>query len=143
MKALLAIGSNFGDRAFKIMRAVDFLVSISNPLASSGLYESKDCHGTGKKYMNLVLEMETDLTCDALNAKIKQYERDNGRDEDARKRGEVPVDIDIVYADGAVLRPFDFNADYFKAGLKKLSDVQPRSDLVGTKAAEFTDSKKR
>ena len=120
MKAVLVIGSNIGNRVENIKKAICFLENYCMIIRQSGVYESKDCLGSGKRYMNCVLELETLLNEDILSAEIKKYELSAGRTIEGKKRGEVAIDIDIVIWENTILRPSDFNSLYFKLGFTKL-----------------------
>ena len=62
----------------------------------------------------------TKLGYDELNLRLKRYETEAGRTDEARRRGEVAVDIDIVMMDDAIVRPRDAAQDYFKIGFSQL-----------------------
>ncbi|MDE6338577.1 MAG: hypothetical protein K2K97_02170, partial [Muribaculaceae bacterium] len=53
----------------------------------------------------------------------KNYEKENGRNAEARKRGDVPIDIDIVVWNGEVVREHDFVCNFFRIGLRTLRSV--------------------
>lgn len=123
MKALVVVGSNCGDREDRVASAISFLRLHGNITAQSGIYESEDCLGTGRKYMNAVLELESALDEEEINSRCKEYERNCGRDQECRKRGEVPVDIDVVVYGEEVRRLMDYNSAYFKKGLDLLQPI--------------------
>lgn len=120
MEALIVIGSNCGNREERVETAFRFLKSLGTVISCSDIYESQDCLGSGKKYLNSVLKLDTELPYRLLAAKLKEYEVSTGRDEEARRRGDVPVDIDIVVWNGKIMREKDFNSSYFKRGLAEL-----------------------
>ena len=72
------------------------------------------------KYMNAVISGFTDIPFETLNASLKEYELSHGRDSESRRRGEVPIDIDIVKWNGNIIRPRDYSADYFRKGLAEI-----------------------
>lgn len=121
MKAVLVLGSNHGDRMGNIKKAIEYVGNVSTVVELSEIYESPDCLGSGKKYLNAVLVIETAMEENALNCKFKMYEERNGRNEMMRNIGEVPIDIDIVIVGEAVRRPKDFNSAYFKKGFERLT----------------------
>ena len=55
-----------------------------------------------------------------LEAMLKACEVMEGRTSDARAAGRVPLDIDVVIADGRVLRPDDFKRYFFRQGYEEL-----------------------
>lgn len=70
--------------------------------------------------MNAVLSGYSDIPFEKLNKDLKAYELKHGRDSEARRKGEVPIDLDIVKWDGEILRPRDYAADYFRKGLTEI-----------------------
>lgn len=120
MTALLVLGSNCGPRRENILKALESLRLHCRICRVSPIYESPDCLGSGKQYLNAVVEVDTELDIEALGHLIKKYERGAGRDEESRRRQDVPIDIDIVTCNGYVCRPADFHAAYFQEGLGKM-----------------------
>ena len=120
MTALLSVGSNFGNRQLSVECAIAFISSFIKVLRRTPIYESPDCYGSECRYMNAVLEIETELTEESLNSKFKAYEAECGRDAQSRESGEVCVDIDIVKWGDALRRHSDFKARYFQMGLRLL-----------------------
>ena len=47
-------------------------------------------------------------------------EYDFGRDSEARERGDVPLDVDIVLFDAEIVRPRDFSQSFFRIGYESL-----------------------
>lgn len=72
------------------------------------------------KYMNAVISGYIDIPFETLNANLKEYELKHGRDSEARKKGEVPIDLDIVRWNGEIIRPRDYASDYFRKGLTEI-----------------------
>lgn len=120
MKAVLVVGSNCINREDAVRDALKFIQSSFRVSRKSDVYESPDCLGSGKKYLNAVVEIEVTVPVDTLEKELKAYERRSGRTMDKKLKGEVPIDIDIVICDGEVCRVRDFNARYFKLGYEGL-----------------------
>lgn len=121
MVLTVVIGSNYGDRGANIKSALTRIGQIAKICSQSDIYETPDCLGTGLKYLNVVVGIEVaGLTLEAFQREMKELERHCGRNEEARKRGEVCIDIDIVLADGQVIRESDYRAAYFQKGYKEL-----------------------
>ena len=55
-----------------------------------------------------------------IDAAAGLYELNAGRDESARRRGDVPIDIDLMIWNGIVLRPRDMEREYFLRGFREL-----------------------
>lgn len=98
-KVYLGIGSNLGDREANLKGAVESIgESIGLVVKSSSVYETEPWgFNSEDKFLNMVLEVETDLSpSDVLNT-IHQIETKLGR-----IRGEVQyssrvIDIDIIF----------------------------------------------
>lgn len=114
--AIFSIGSNCGDRRLNVSRGIEWLSKHLTDFSSSPIYATPDCHGGIKEYLNAVARGFTFCTPIALNQLCKQYELECGRDEDMRKNGNVPIDIDLVVYNGEVVRPNDFKREFFKKG---------------------------
>lgn len=117
MNAIISIGSNCGDRKDNILKAIDYIKTIASIVSHSGIYESPDFTGTGKKYLNCIAEIETPLSFNKQRECFKAFEKECGRTPELKERGEVPVDIDIIVWGNEILRNKDYNSSYFKAGL--------------------------
>lgn len=120
MTGILVIGSNYGLRENALSRALDYLKLWGQISAKSDFYETPDMLGSGKIYLNAVVELQTSLEENELAVLLKEYETANGRDTEKRSRGDVPIDIDIVIWEGKVRRHKDFNAAYFKKGFNRI-----------------------
>ena len=92
----LAFGSNLGDRAGTIARAIDRLAAGGVvPLARSPLYETDPVTPDPQPdYLNAVLRAETALAAHALLALCLEVERTLGRRRPAG-RAQAPREIDI------------------------------------------------
>lgn len=118
----VVIGSNSGDREANIKKALISIEETARLCSRSRIYETPDCFGFGLKYLNIVIQIETgSLSLDVFQKKMKELERQCGRNEESRKRGEVCIDIDIVLVDTEILREADYKAAYFQKGYKELS----------------------
>lgn len=118
-KVTLSLGSNNGDRTAFVSDALGWLHRILSVINHSSIYETPELHGKGAPYMNAVVTGETDKEFSILNNAIKQYECSCGRNAETRKRGIVPIDIDIVIWNGEILRPADYNHSFFRIGFEE------------------------
>lgn len=130
-QVLISVSSNCGDRIRNCQDALVWLASVLKDTVSSSVYETEDisckknsccsaAHPEKPKYMNAVLSGYSDIPFEKLNKDLKAYELKHGRDSEARRKGEVPIDLDIVKWDGLILRPRDYAADYFRKGLTEI-----------------------
>ncbi|MBO4964888.1 MAG: 2-amino-4-hydroxy-6-hydroxymethyldihydropteridine diphosphokinase [Muribaculaceae bacterium] len=121
----LSLGSNCGDRHVNIRAAIDWLDTIAHVEQCSAIYETDSINGDGTKYCNCVLICSTELDVDKLDKTLKEYEIRAGRTAACRERGEVPIDLDIVIADGKIIRPRDYARSYFTHGLHLITTTTP------------------
>lgn len=70
--------------------------------------------------MNAVFSGYSYIPFEKLNENLKSYELQHGRDSEARRKGRVPIDLDIVKWNHEILRPRDYAADYFRKGLTEI-----------------------
>lgn len=124
-EVVLSIGSNVTPRYERVVDALSKLKGILEDCMASDIYETPEIHGIGRPYMNAVMTGTTNMSLDDLHQRTKQLELQAGRDAEARMRGEVYVDIDIVIWNREVIRPNDFRQTFFKIGAESLGILQP------------------
>jgi 2-amino-4-hydroxy-6-hydroxymethyldihydropteridine diphosphokinase len=104
-RAFLGIGSNLGDRLGSLQAAADRLASSEGVrlVASSRVYETEPVGGPDQpEFLNVVVEVDTDLTARELLTTCLGVERDLGRIRDVRW-GPRTVDVDLLIFDRAVI----------------------------------------
>ncbi|MCM1377321.1 MAG: 2-amino-4-hydroxy-6-hydroxymethyldihydropteridine diphosphokinase [Clostridium sp.] len=124
MEILVSIGSNTADRVKKLADAEECIRHRESKIEikeTTPFYETSPIGGGNEPYLNAVIRMETELKADAINKIFKEIEKEMGRTEETRNRGEVPIDIDLVIFGNEILRQRDYNTTYFQEGLKKLT----------------------
>lgn len=121
MKAIISLASNYGDKEAFLKRTVEEISKICDIIEYSGEYLTEPTDGTSAPYLNAVAIIESDDKLENLNKEFKQIEIRLGRDEESRRLKQVPCDIDIVEADGEVLRLKDSLQDYYRIGLQRLT----------------------
>lgn len=121
MRCLISLGSNVDDKECKMTQAVELLSKEVRILKCSSFYLTPALGGGKAPYLNAVAEIETDMDVERLNSGLKHMELSMGRDEESRKRGDVPIDLDVVEADGVVIRERDRRQSYFLIGLNEIS----------------------
>lgn len=119
-RVVISLGSNVEDRMARVAAAMTWIQSILRSTDCSGIYETDDFHPTGRKYCNAVMAGDTALSQGEIDAAAGLYELNAGRDESARRRGDVPIDIDLVIWNSTVLRPRDMEREYFLRGFREL-----------------------
>jgi 2-amino-4-hydroxy-6-hydroxymethyldihydropteridine diphosphokinase len=137
-RALLALGSNLGDR-IGFLRAA--LSSLPDLVACSPVYETDPVGGPEGQgpYLNMVVRLETDLTPHPLLEMCRRLEREAGR-ERRERWGPRTLDVDIIWIDGVTVDEPDLIVPHPRMNerpfvLAPLADVAP--DLV---AADWASS---
>lgn len=123
-RAIISLGSNCGDKAANVKSALEWLRACKDIelISSSGIYETPEIHGRDITYMNAVAAILFDMKADEMNSEFKKYEVSFGRTEDCRRSGMVPIDIDIVILNDVILRPQDYNSQFFSIGFDEIND---------------------
>jgi len=105
MEAFLGVGSNLGDRLANLQRAVDLLGASSGVRVrrSSRVWETDPVGGPPQpEFLNVVVEVDTDLDPLDLLRACNRVETDLGRTRDVRW-GPRTVDIDLLLIDGLTI----------------------------------------
>ena len=97
VRAFLSLGSNLGDRRALLRDAVD---SLPDVVAVSPVYETAPVGGPEQdNFLNLVVQLDTDLTPTQLLGVCHRIESSAERVRDVRW-GPRTLDIDIIWMDG-------------------------------------------
>ena len=100
MRAFLSIGSNLGDRRRYLRHAVETLPDV---VAVSPVYETDPIGGPPQdEYLNMVVELDTELTPNQLLGVCHRIEASAERTRDVRW-GPRTLDIDIIWIEGVTL----------------------------------------
>lgn len=99
----LALGSNLGDRARKLKRALDALAPGLTVAAVSRCYETEPAYVLEQpRFFNLACRAHTELTPMEVLRTVKRLEVELGR-EPGQRYGPRQVDIDLLLYDDLVL----------------------------------------
>ena len=71
-------------------------------------------------FTNQLAVIETTVPLIVVRSLLKSIERQLGRNEEDVSRGIVKLDLDLLCADGKVLRPDDWERDYFRSARDEL-----------------------
>lgn len=130
-KAVLCFGSNCGEREQTLLKALETIrATVGKPTASS-MYETPAVASVSSPayarhpYINMVVKVDTEMTESILEHTLKKAEADAGRDEECRRLGLVPLDIDIVVYDGKIVRPRDYAQSFFQIGYSQIGRIDP------------------
>lgn len=101
MRTFIGVGSNLGDRRQHLRDAVD---SLPDVVAVSGVYETDPVGGPANQgaYLNLVVELDTELSPSALLSVCHRIESAAHRVRDERW-GPRTLDLDIIWMDGVTM----------------------------------------
>ncbi len=125
----LSLGSNDGDREAHLRHALNFLDEICLASYASTAYESAALSSSRRDaspkphYLNAVALVEFEGELATLEAMLKACEVMEGRTSEARAEGRVPLDIDVVIADGEIKRPKDHALYFFRRGYEELLEL--------------------
>lgn len=100
-RVFLGLGSNMGDRLDNLRSAVSRLPDV---VAVSSVYETEPVGGPSGQapYLNLVVELDTELEARELMEIGRSLERDVGRVRTVRW-GPRPLDVDVLLVEGTVV----------------------------------------
>lgn len=130
-RAFLGLGSNLGDRARYLRDAIDSLAGV---VRVSPVYETEPVGGPGGQgaYLNVVVELDTDLTPRQLLGVCHRLEAAAGRVRDVRW-GPRTLDVDILWYGGRTIDEPDLQVPHPRMRRRRfvmapLADIAP--DLV-------------
>ena len=136
MKVYLGLGSNQSPE-FHIRQALDALYQRFENLRISPVYESAAVGFSGDNFLNLVVEVATELPVGELLQTLRTIENQNGRNRTAPRFSGRTLDIDILLygdavgvVDGVTLPRDEILENAFV--LKPLADLAP--DLMHPQA---------
>lgn len=99
----LSLGSNLGDRAAHLRRALAALGELGTVTAVSSLYETEPVEFTAQPwFLNCAVALETDLMPRQLLARVLALEQTMGRRR-AQPKGPRTIDIDILLFGNSVV----------------------------------------
>jgi 2-amino-4-hydroxy-6-hydroxymethyldihydropteridine diphosphokinase len=108
VRAYVGVGSNLGDRWAYLASAASFLgrsprVAV---LRASRVYDTAPIGPPQPRYLNAVLELETELTAKGLHAVLQMAENAAGRRRDGRRWSARTLDLDLLlFGDEIIVTP--------------------------------------
>lgn len=118
----ISIGSNTAGAPRFMEAAIAFLRTLLSNCLVSDLYCTKPLGAKPvNDYTNAVACGTSTLDPEQLNRQLKEFEAAQGRTKEESKKGNVVIDLDIVTADGEILRPRDYSALHFRIGYEQLN----------------------
>lgn len=135
-RVFLGLGANLGDRARNLRDAVD---SLPDVVAVSDVYETDPVGGPQQdRYLNLVVELDTDLSPRELLGVCHRLESAAGRVRDVRW-GPRTLDVDILWVDGVHVADPDLEIPHprmWERGFVLLPLAELDDDLVEAHAGD-------
>ena len=128
--AYIALGSNLGDRAANIKRALDMLSSLDgvSTVTPSGITETKPLGPKDQpNYLNTVAKITTTLTPEILYEKTAAIEDALGRDR-IEKWAERTIDLDILLYGDRIIQTPDLTIPHTQMHLRSFV-LQPLCEL--------------
>lgn len=103
MRAVVALGSNLGDRGANLEAGLEALRLLGIVTPSPLVMETPDESAQGPSYLNTVAQIETELDCPCrLLEALLRAELRLGRDRTAGRNAPRPLDLDLIHVEGVV-----------------------------------------
>lgn len=116
----VSLGSNVPNAHEQVLEAVLWLhETVLTDMRTSDTYCTPAHNATAPPYINAVAIGRSIYSVTELTTLLKRYEQAHG----PRLQHLVPIDMDVVVCDNAVLRPADFGQTYFTVGWKQLQNI--------------------
>ena len=120
VSVVISIGSNCEDKKAKVEEALIWLKSLLIQPKSSEIYETPCALKIGNCYMNAVISGFYQGDGMQLEEILKEKEKEMGRNEAARKKGEVLIDLDIVILNNEIVKNWDYRQTFFQIGYRDI-----------------------
>ncbi|HSI63496.1 MAG TPA: 2-amino-4-hydroxy-6-hydroxymethyldihydropteridine diphosphokinase [Candidatus Saccharimonadia bacterium] len=137
----IALGSNLGDRLHHLQEAAQLLCAVHPTMilrSAAPVYETDpvDCPEGSQSFLNTVVEVECNLEPLELLREMRAVEVKLGRPAEHRHHAPRTVDLDMLYADDAVLEHPDLTLPHPRMTLRRfvlqpLADIRPELVLPG------------
>ncbi len=131
-KAFLCLGGNLGDRLDNIEKALHLLSKTAGTVAkTSKIYETGAWGSNSKKsYLNMCIQLDTELDPKALIKKCLSIESTLGRKRGKTKNMDRTMDIDVLFFNNAIIHTKDLQIPHPRIELRKfvlvpLNDIAP------------------
>lgn len=94
---ILGIGSSSGDRLQHLQEVRQELESVFNtPIEVSPIYEGEPMGPAQNWFLNAICRIETEMDPEEILKKCKEVETEHGRDFDAPRWSDRPMDLDLI-----------------------------------------------
>ncbi|MBP5682031.1 MAG: 2-amino-4-hydroxy-6-hydroxymethyldihydropteridine diphosphokinase [Bacteroidales bacterium] len=126
----LSLGSNLGDRADNLRRAIEQIdASVGTVTMQSPIYETQSWGYSDEDYLNQTIEVETALPPLQLLQTVNSIESQMGRIRSGNGYEARPIDIDILFYDNEILDTPQLVIPHPKIALRRFV-LQPTADIA-------------
>ena len=73
-------------------------------------------------FLNQVAVAGTDVPLEGVRQALKGMEKQLGRMPDSKRKGEIPIDIDLLLWNGTILKPADWEKEYVQLLFRSVAD---------------------
>ena len=136
MRAVIALGSNLGDRESYIQSALKEMATFLTIERVSTLIETKPVGGPSQgDYLNAVVLGECELEAEELLKKLMEIEKNLGRVRE-EINGPRTIDLDIISMGDLVIQSENLSLPHPRAHLRRFVlepwlEVDPEAQLIG------------
>lgn len=121
-KLVICLGSNF-EKEKNMRSAADLLRGYFRSIRFSELVctEPVGLPASGP-FLNQMAIAGTDATLEEVKQVFKAMEASLGRTADSKRKGQVPIDIDLLRWNGRIVKPADWNKEYVRLLFRSFPD---------------------
>jgi 2-amino-4-hydroxy-6-hydroxymethyldihydropteridine diphosphokinase len=129
-RVFLLLGSNLGDRKLFLQQAIMHIAYDIGPTGRiSSVYETQSWGKTNEPdYLNMVVELETDLSAKTILVKILSIEHVMGRKRE-EKWGSRIIDIDILYYNHDIINEEGLNVPHPELHKRRFT-LEPLAEIA-------------
>jgi 2-amino-4-hydroxy-6-hydroxymethyldihydropteridine diphosphokinase len=120
-RAYLSLGSNIGDPLDNVLTAIGMIVETDgiHPAGIGSFYETQPQENPDQEwFVNTAIGVETELTAEELFRRLKEIEREMGREEGERYAPRL-IDIDLIFYDDRIIETPDLTVPHPKAARRR------------------------
>ena len=121
-KVILCLGSNTDCEA-NLRSAADLLRAYFGSIRFSEPIYTKPIGLPGSGlFLNQVAVAGTDASQEEVGLALKDMEKKLGRRSDSKRKGKIPIDIDLLLWNGPILKPADWEKEYVRRLFRSVAD---------------------
>jgi len=121
VNAIIALGSNLGDRIDNLNKAFEMIEQRIGKITKRGIVLETEPVGmeSESKFLNTCIETQTNLSASALLTELKKIEIDIGRPIDSKGKS-LPrsIDLDIIFYDKLIISTSELTIPHSKYHLR-------------------------